>query len=268
MDGRSVSATARSMASIRAGLAGLALLGVSCASSPEDESGRVVVRVWSHPPGARVIASNGVETTSPGEIPVESGRPVRITFELEGHAPQTVESAPAGVGTFGRQTSRLGLPGLIASRARSDHLRMVPDPVSVDLVPIGGSLSGFPHGARQVSFASAGCSRPMRVREDCSGWSGPERRVVVRGFPLRISGSEDGRMVFALVDSKNETQLIREPRAYAREGCARVIRAGLAAGVYPEETIEVVSGSSRSLGCYFRFSGPIYEQLKALTVPD
>jgi len=240
---------------------------LGCSKVRRDDAGRTIVQVLSHPPGARVTASNGAETTTPGEIAVEREKRVVLTFALDGYEPQTVTSLPTGVQAFDRlghgNFGGVDLLNVFRASAQDEQHVMVPNPVGVDLVPVGGTLARFPRAAGRIPVRAARCRAPMDVREDCSGWSGPKQMLVVRGLPVRVSGSDASRSVLVLLARPEEIDVVRRPREHGRDACVRVIRAAVELGADLLDAIEVVAGAQRTIGCYLRFSRPVYAPLKA-----
>lgn len=51
-----------------------------------------------------------------------------------------------------------------------------------------------------ISLASLSCKKPFVLEQDCSSWSGPTRRIEVRGVTIKVAGSADGRTI-ALMSS-------------------------------------------------------------------
>jgi hypothetical protein len=62
----------------------------------------------------------------------------------------------------------------------------------------GATSGSFATGMETISGISLTCKKPFAFERDCSNWSGPKRRIEVRGFEAKIAGSADGRTVVVM----------------------------------------------------------------------
>lgn len=47
-------------------------------------------------------------------------------------------------------------------------------------------------GVESVSAVSMGCKKPFALTQDCSGFSGPKKKISVGGHEVKVAGNADG----------------------------------------------------------------------------
>ena len=62
-------------------------------------------------------------------------------------------------------------------------------------------------GMASVSGLALTCNKPFVFDRDCSYWSGPKRRIKVRGLEVNVAGSADGRTVAAMYTLSTQSRI-------------------------------------------------------------
>jgi len=62
-------------------------------------------------------------------------------------------------------------------------------------------------GMATISGISLTCNKPFVFERDCSNWSGPRRRIEVRGIEAKVAGSADGRTVVVMNASLSRREI-------------------------------------------------------------
>lgn len=104
---------------------------------------------------------------------------------------------------------------------------------------------------------AAGCGT-LKLEQDCSQVTGATRKITIDGTPLRISGSEDGKVVFVMSNSS----FLPDEAALSKG--AQTIEAFLGErGVDILET-KVMVGSGKVFGVHYTLSEDGYSALTQL----
>ena len=53
-------------------------------------------------------------------------------------------------------------------------------------------------GTDSVWIGNVTCKRPYKLTQDCKGWSRANRKIKLNEFKIKISGSEDGKVIFIM----------------------------------------------------------------------
>jgi len=244
----------------------LSALLFGCSTLPRDEAGNVLLDVYTHPPGATVTLPTGEQAQTPTTFALPPGTSSVLRIELEGYEPVEVEVAPSGRAADNYAMITGGLVGYAVSTASDKELALVPNPVGVELVPIGETLPELPGDRDRVTFF-AGCSIPIDVREDCSFWTGPQRIVRVHGAEMLISGYDESGGVLIGPYKPDPAEFEFDQRSFVIEPCTRVYRAALAYGARLLRVVEYrIPPADGLIGCYLQFDRPVYSHLKTMTI--
>ena len=52
--------------------------------------------------------------------------------------------------------------------------------------------------AESINTISMTCQSPYELAQDCSGWSGATRTVMIDGFEVKVAGSADGKVILVM----------------------------------------------------------------------
>ncbi|MBQ0800088.1 MAG: hypothetical protein KBT63_12475 [Porticoccaceae bacterium] len=58
-------------------------------------------------------------------------------------------------------------------------------------------------GNEFISAVSMSCSKPYKLEQDCSGFSGPTKKINLSGVEMKVAGTADGKVV-VLFGGKNK----------------------------------------------------------------
>lgn len=61
-------------------------------------------------------------------------------------------------------------------------------------------------GVESVSAIGMGCGRPFALTQDCSGWSGPTKKINVGGQTIKVAGNESGTITVLFGDRPTRGQ--------------------------------------------------------------
>ena len=194
------------------------------------------------------------------------GTEIRLRVELDGYESVLTRAKPSGAAAGRAAAARGGLYGVIEGHARGAHLALVPNPIAVDLVPVGEKLPELPAERERVNGLLAGCKKPIDVREDCSLWDGPRRLVRVRAKQMLVAGRDESGGVFVMPYDPDPAGYQASKTEPALDPCNRVYReVTTVLGARLERAIDVMFTGTQ-LGCYLQFDRPVYSHLRSLSV--
>jgi|GEM_PF-1911091 len=106
---------------------------------------------------------------------------------------------------------------------------------------------------------SAGCGT-LLLKQDCSSLSGATRKIEIDGHPLRISGSDDGKIVFIMSMPKFL------PDEQALNAGSNAIEAFLLSKEVAAVETKVMYGSGKIFGIHTTFDADAYTLLKEFSI--